>query len=415
MSFDDGSSAGIETTAERRFRRELLALWIGQLLSAIGDRMHEIALVWIAVGVVGERAGWVIAVGSMSRLLFGLPGGVFADRWHRKHTMIACDVFRALAVGSLLFVDLDSPDVIWALAAVAFVVGAFDSLFQPALQASLPLLAPDLRRLQSANAWLDITRRLAVALGPSATGALLAVLPLRHFFTLDAVTFAVSGAMVLSLGSRHAWRPESRVAAGERPASMFSDVLGAARLLRADRTLSWGLAQIGLWNLLLTPAMTLGLALLVSEELGGGPALLGYLTGAYGAGNVASNLVLTRAAARRTARVMHLGAIVAGTGWLLLANTGAVPLLLLLIAFTAVGGPMTDIMLLRLIQTGFPSSAVGRIYSFRYTLSRSAQAIGLALAVPLYAWMGVRPGISAGAVLLIAFAATGLWRSERRG
>ena len=104
---------------QRRFRREIVRLWLGQLLSAVGDRLHEIALVWIAVDAVGEHAGWVIAAGSAARLLCGLPGGVYADRWHRQRVMIACDLLRAAAVSLLIVWPLGDPNTVFVLAAVA--------------------------------------------------------------------------------------------------------------------------------------------------------------------------------------------------------------------------------------------------------------------------------------------------------
>ena len=54
----------------------LALLWAGQLLSAIGDQLHQVALMWIAVSAVGAGAGLVAAAGTAARLVFGLLGGV---------------------------------------------------------------------------------------------------------------------------------------------------------------------------------------------------------------------------------------------------------------------------------------------------------------------------------------------------
>ncbi len=42
-------------------RHRLPLLWLGQLLSGVGDRLHVVALMWIAIEAVGERAGFVAA------------------------------------------------------------------------------------------------------------------------------------------------------------------------------------------------------------------------------------------------------------------------------------------------------------------------------------------------------------------
>ncbi len=386
----------------RRFRRHIATLWLGQVLSSIGDRLHEVALVWIAVESVGERAGLVIAAGALSRLAFGFAGGALADRWDRQHTMIGSDLLRAAAVATLVVADLQGPGAIYHLAAVGLVLGALDALFQPALQASLPALAPDIERLQAANAWLDITRRLAAALGPSATGLLLAVVPLQQFFGIDALTFVLSALLIRTLGRGYAWR--AAPAAGSRR-SLVSEIRGAWILVLRERRLLVGLGQIAVWNVGLSPALQVGVALLVTNEFDGGPALLGYATGAYGVGNVASNLLFARFRVKRVSRMLHLGGVTAALGWIAVAFSTEVPVLLVLIALTAFGGPMTDLMLLRLIQTRFPADQIGKVFSFRYTVSRAANGLGLMLAVPVYAALGVRPAIVVAGLLLAAYAA----------
>jgi hypothetical protein len=288
-----------------------------------------------------------------------------------------------------------------------------DSLFQPALQASLPAIAPDTARLQAANAWLDVTRRLAVALGPSATGLLLAWIPLQHFFAVDAMTFVLSAVLIASLGRNYAWRSETATSKSER-ASLIVEIRGAARLVSGERRLVWALWQHAVWNFALGAALTLGIAMIVDSELDGGPALLGYATGAYGVGNVLSNVILARSDVQNTTRMLHLGALVAAIGWGLVSFVTHVPTWLFVIGISALGGPMTDLMLLRLIQTRFPTDQIGKVYSFRFTLSRAAGGVGLMVAPIIYGSVGPRTGIAVGAAVLAAVSLFGLASASRR-
>ena len=395
----------MQLPAEQRFWRHFRLLWLGQLLSAIGDRLHSVALVWIAVQAASSGAGWVLAAGAAGRLLFGLIGGAYADRLDRQRLIVACDLACAAAVLLLVWADLRGPFALWWLAGVSFVVGTLDAFVQPALQASLPVLAPDRASLQRANAWLDVNRRLAMALGPAVTGVLLAAIPLAHFFAIDALTFVASAIAVRALGRGYAWAPQGGVL--RKP--LWREISAGVRAAWAHRLLSWGIAQAALWNLVLTPALSLGAALLVHDELRAGPEWLGYVMAAYGVGNVAANLVVARQDALPTGRTLFAGAMVAAMGWLLFAFTTNVWLLLLVTALTAVGGPMADLMLLRMIQNDFAAQQVGRIFSLRSTLSRTAGAIGMLLAVFWYAALGPRWAIGSGGVLLLGFALVGWW------
>ncbi|MGO7338424.1 MFS transporter, partial [Rhizobium leguminosarum] len=73
-------------------------LWTGLLLSAFGDEIYNIALVWTVLSVAGTSAGLFIAAQSGSVLLFSLFGGLLADRCNHRQTMIAADLLRAVLV-----------------------------------------------------------------------------------------------------------------------------------------------------------------------------------------------------------------------------------------------------------------------------------------------------------------------------
>jgi DHA3 family macrolide efflux protein-like MFS transporter len=120
-------------------RRHLAILWVSQVLSAMGDYLYDIAVLWIAVKQVGGGAGLVAAAESGSMLLFGLLGGVYADRWNRRRVMIAMDILRALAVALLPILAFTGTLQLWHLVVVAVIVGSLGALFDPALQASLPV------------------------------------------------------------------------------------------------------------------------------------------------------------------------------------------------------------------------------------------------------------------------------------
>ncbi|MGI8967897.1 MAG: hypothetical protein ACR2GA_02180 [Chloroflexota bacterium] len=91
---------------------------------------------------------------------------------------------------------------------VAIIVGGVGTFFDPALNASLPVLAGDKRTLQATNGLMDATKRLARAVASALAGLLVYLLPLGHFLTIDAVSFAISALAILSLGTRFAWRAE---------------------------------------------------------------------------------------------------------------------------------------------------------------------------------------------------------------
>jgi MFS transporter, DHA3 family, macrolide efflux protein len=396
-------------------KRHLAFLWVSQVLSAMGDYFYQIAVLWIAVKMVGGAAGIVVAAETGSGLLFGLLGGVYADRWNRRTTMVAVDVLRALVVGTLPFVALAGTLPLWYLVLVAVLVGSLGALFDPTLQASLPALTGDTQTLQATNGLMDVTRRLARMLGPSLAGVLIAFIPLTHFFTLDAISFAISALTVFSLGRRYAWKAlrgvdgdEIDVARGIR--GIAKEIRGAFLLLRQHKLLLWAIAAGGPISVVWGAAFIVGVPLLASRVLNGGVGAYGLIVGAYGVGNVASNLVVSSLHIRRRGLAIFLGKLILGVGFLLLANSVNLWMALLCAAFAAIGGPMGDILSVTMIQTDLPADQIGKVFSLSMIVESAGTSLGLILAAPLYALFSVRVAIGLCAVLVITVGVAGLLR-----
>jgi DHA3 family macrolide efflux protein-like MFS transporter len=390
--------------------RHLAVLWVSQVLSAIGDHLYAIAVIWIAVKVAGGGAGLVAAAGTAATLAFGLLGGVYADRCDRRKTMVAVDLLRGAAVLALPLLAWRGALHLWHLGAVSVIVGGLGALFDPALQASLPALAPDRQMLQATNGLMDLTRRLARAIGPSLAGALVAILPLPGFFVLDAASFGISAAAVFSLGRRFAWRPERAASDRGGVRGVISEVADAVRTVRAHRPLALAIGSLGLSNLAWGAAFTIGVPLLADRVLSGHVGAYGLIVGAYGAGNVVGNVVVGSLRVRRRLAMIFAGRIVLGAGFLIMGMARTLPVAMAGSAVAAFGGPMGDIVLLTMIQHDLPANQIGKVYSLRMTIANAGVSLGAVVAAPLYARFSVGVGIALCAALIALTGIVGFLR-----
>lgn len=394
----------------------LAILWSGQMLSAIGDQLFSVALIWIATRLLGSMAGGLAAVSSLVALLVGLPGGVLADRWPRHLTMIVVDLLRALAVGALAILAVNGNLQIWHLVVLSMPIGTLGALFDPALVASLPLLTAHSKQLYATNALMDGTQRLARILGPGLTGLLLLFLPLAHFFTIDAISFVLSALTILAI-TRHfpARHGQASNHTTECRSRLLADIRDALRDLRAHRTLAWALGSLGLSNIAWGAVFLVGAPLLIGRMPGANAGTYGIVVGAYGVGNVLSLFATGNLSRSRDLRWMYAGQIVLGGGFLLLA-TGTTPIVAMLgAAIAAFGSPVGDLIILTMIQTDFPSEHVGKMYSLRRLIAGTGLMLGSALAVPLFASLSLPIGIALCALLIVLIGAIGLarfWRFE---
>ena len=158
-------------------------------------------LVWIAVNVFGPAAGYLSALQAGCGLAASLLIGRWADRWDQRRAMAGADALRAAVLVLLVswWLGVGGPPPVALVLAILVLAGG-ESVFRPALTTTLPGLVPQPHLLPATNALLDMTERTARLVGPGLVGLLAGLVPVVHFFTLDAVSFIISAMAVLSLG-----------------------------------------------------------------------------------------------------------------------------------------------------------------------------------------------------------------------
>src|SRR5215211_9140430 len=111
------------TTVPLRRNRDFMLLQAGQLLSTLGTASAAIAYPLLVLALTGSpaKAGAVSFARLLPLALFALPAGLAADRWNRKHLMIAADVVRAVAVGAVAATVVLDLAAFWPIPVAAFV------------------------------------------------------------------------------------------------------------------------------------------------------------------------------------------------------------------------------------------------------------------------------------------------------
>ena len=349
-------------------------LWVSQIISAIGDRFYDLAVVWIATREVGAAAGGVVLAGSLVTLVIGLFGGVYADRWNRRRTMIAVDLIRAavllMLAGVAAFGDLH----IWHFVIVTAINVGMNALFEPTMVASMRVVTRDADELQAANALMDATWRVSTAVAPTLAGFLLATVAVQTLFLIDSLTFFLSALAIFSLSRNLQWQP---VVETQTPPGIVDDLRGAIKVVLAHRPLTWALVTgVLIGNVVWGLAFTVGIPLFADEILGGDAQVFGLIVAAYGVGNVFSNIVIGNMSIRRRSLFLFGGSVVLGVGFIVLASAQTLPMAMAGAFLASLGGPMEDIMLLLIIQDELPSTQIGKVYSLRMVTAGNWLCVG---------------------------------------
>jgi MFS family permease len=171
------------------FRR----LWAAGLVSYFGSMITYVALPFqvkeltnsfLAVGLIG-----LVEIAPL--IIFGLYGGVLADRVNRK-IMIWVTEFASMFLTAILLINALLPEPkLWVLYVVAALFSAVDGLQRPSADAILPRLVGH-DDLPAASALMSLRWQFGVITGPSLAGVLIATFGVASGYALDILTFFIS-------------------------------------------------------------------------------------------------------------------------------------------------------------------------------------------------------------------------------
>ncbi|WP_248798872.1 MFS transporter [Pseudomonas sp. MWU13-2105] len=371
-------------------QRPVALLWGGLALSAIGDELFAIAVAWMAVQVAGSDASWLGALRGAAALAGALLGGIWAERWDHRRTMIGADLVRAgLALIPLLAWALGCMSL-WSLAVPVMLMMIVNSLFEPALRASLPRLAAAPEQLQALNALFDAIIRVARVIGPMLAAAITLLIPLQQLFTLNSLTFLISAWALMKLGKA---LPRQPIKLTSRRAAFTAGWLS----LVGRRRMQAVYVCAGLGNVAWSLGISIGMALaVVKYDIQGfgvhGFAAYGLIMAAYGAGNLIGIFVVGNLQLRRLYGGFSFGSVVNGLG---IAIIGAAVLylpaehvlagMMFGAGLAALGGPVIDISFILLIQTTFRQSEIAGLARLRFAALGASILIAGACGAALYA------------------------------
>jgi MFS family permease len=378
----------------RDFRRTYLAV----VISELGDSFQYVAMMWFALVAAGPLG--IVAVrlaDSVPALVFGLHGGVVADRRDRRGTMIVADVVRGVVLVPVALAGLAGRLDLWMIVLAAFVLETATSYFAPAYGALLPALV-ERQNVQAANALVRATAEAVRVGGWAAAAGLLVFMPLSTFFLLNAASFFASAVLITGV---RAVRSSRQIPTAPRIREGFAALRPLPTLATAVVVLAIGVTiGSGTWMV--------GVPQLVRDILGLGAGSFSLVAAGYAVGAVVAGALLSRVAVRRKARLsLFLWTLYAG-GYGLFAIADSLPPAVVAGAVTGAVQAGVMILLFSAAQEDVPDAVLGRVVGLISLVHRGAHATGLIFVGPLFAFVATRSIFIAAAISLPLVGLAGL-------
>lgn len=350
--------------------RDFLALWLGQLISKVGDNFAVVAAL-VLINELAAKTGLavvVIAIALTFPQLFALVSGVFVDRFSRKMLMIGTDLLRAGVV--LLPLLIQRPGHLYILYLTAFLLMALSAVFIPARNASIPNMVPE-AHLLTANALIQATELVSLIVGASLATLIISLTSTSTAFVIDSITFGVSAALLLA----------ARIPRGPLHSMPATTSVPTGELRRFWKGFTDGIRYIASNGLLLqlmaiTTTATLGLSATVllaaayfKELLGVSSEYIGLLQATEGLGMALGAILISAYASwARSRRIVSVTMIILGSGILIFALAPVYWLVLigaLVVGLCIVSARTT---LAAMTQALVPDSQRGRVESAMVTV-----------------------------------------------
>lgn len=357
------------------WKRVFAIIWTGQFLSILTSSIVNFAIVlWLSLETGSAE---VLAFATMAALLpqsvLGLFTGIFIDRWKRKRVMIMADSFIAfctLILAVLFYFDLAKISHIYVLLALRSVGSAFH---MPAMQASVPLLAPksELMRIAGINQVIQSVCNIA---GPALAGLFITMMKMTNILLLD-----VAGAAFACLSLCFVFIPDPSHEERNSELHLWREAKEAIMEVRNQYGLSWLFLLSILATFVIMPVSVL-FPLMTLNHFAGNAFQVSLVEVSWGGGALLAGALLGLKKYRWNEILLINGMYIALGLTFLFSGLLPVSGFIWFAVLTALGGVCSSLYFATfttVIQSRIDPGVMGRVFSFYMSFSMLPSMIGL--------------------------------------
>ena len=182
--------------------KDFLILWSTQSVSQLGSSITAFALtLWLYEQTGSSLSTAALTICSYTPyVLMSIFAGALTDRFEKKKTMLACDVFAAICTVTVFVLFRTNRLMVWHLYVLNAISGLMNTVQQPASEVAMTLITPN-EHYQKTSGLRSLSRSLISILNPLIATALYSFIGLNGVIAVDMGSFAVAFVALLFLVS----------------------------------------------------------------------------------------------------------------------------------------------------------------------------------------------------------------------
>lgn len=373
-----------DTNRNKLFKRDFTMVVIGQIISLFGNAILRFALPLYLLRETDSSSlfGAVTACSLIPMVIFSLFGGIIADRKNKRNIMVALD-FTTAAVILIFSLALGKVSLVPLMIAVLMILYGISGIYQPAVQASIPLIA-EKQLLMQGNAVINMVSTLANLLGPIIGGVLFGAFGITPILFISIGCFVFSAVMEIFIHIPFEKNTDGKSVLD----AVGSDLSDSFQFIKNEKPIFLSvLGILALFNLILSAMMLVGIPVIVVQILGMSDTAIGITQGALGLGGLTGGLIAGAAAEKIRLKNGYVFLIICSLAAFFMGISvfEAIPknigyFIITALSFGAMcASAMFGVSMITAVQQQTPPNLLGKIMAVSIAVSSCSQPVGQAV------------------------------------
>lgn len=221
----------IDSDEKKLWNKNFILLWMGQLVSSLGDSFYTMALSVFTLDLTGSVAilGIVKSLSLIPRIIISPFAGAVVDANDRKKIIVLSDFISGIAIGLIFLAVIFGYKKVWILLVVGFVLGITSCFFDPAINSVIPdIVHRD--NLVKANSSISMIYEGTNIIGSACAGILIKVIGVPLLFLFNSISFIFSATSEMFINI-----PENLIV--HRKTNYFKDIFYGAKYVVKNKGL----------------------------------------------------------------------------------------------------------------------------------------------------------------------------------
>lgn len=376
-------------------------LFIGRMISCIGDKFFTIALAWWVLSTFPDdgkiKLSLLMAFNVLPVVILGPMMGTLTDRLDKKQAMIIADIIRGLLLFLLAYLMYSNQVTMPAVYLISFLLSMMGPLFDTATQSSITLLT-DAKNTPAAVSMNSSVTQVAAVVGALTGSILIQYAGVTGAILFNATAYMVSLIFIVSIKT-------SLISVIQREPFLQQFKGGFQYLVQNPPIYSLLIAFAAL-NLFFAP-ITLFLPIMVKDVLQADAGTLALLEASLAGGAVLMTVYLSFFTSRTSIyQKLGLSSIIMGMAFIGISYSAHLWSIMILLVCIGIALAYTNATAMTLFQSEVPQHIKGRFFAVLFTVAFAVMPLSYTLVgvVLQHISLAVAMNICGIGIVILAFA-----------